>query len=400
MSVKTIFKVLIGTVFIIVASCLCVELFNVNTSAIQLKSACNMSANQAAELFTQETYKQINSATGVGGAVNMPNVTAPDGSTYISGTFYNSTSSYALWQSIYALNDNFKKVSDLTQGGSTYLDANLACGTRKVAYTFSEASSSCFNGNAYVIGGDDNSIKTVYSNVAKLYAALYNHMQVQIDSSVTITYNDFISNSAKVARKSFATSALAMRNNRYTPVNIGFPYFDPTVTNRMFQWNLAQLLSNGATDSIMVDETGKKYVVFNGFRCYVSEAYITNFNYYIYDAHSSDGKLALKSKVALSSSELNGLTSSENDYVTVVGIEYTIPVSYQGITPLKNIFEYAWRSEVRGAQDNAVFNSIETTVNRAGSGTYNYTPSSLTNSTNANNGAFSTTGEIYYVLVR
>ena len=38
----------------------------------------------------------------------------------------------------------------------------------------------------------------------------------------------------------------------------------------------------------------------------------------------------------------------ERRYVAVVGIEYSVPMSYEGITPIKRAFEFVWNTEVEG----------------------------------------------------
>ena len=75
MSVKTIFKVLIGTIVIIVLSSLTIEMFNISTTGLQVNQISRLSAKQAATLFSQETYKQIGED---GGAVNADNIRDSD----------------------------------------------------------------------------------------------------------------------------------------------------------------------------------------------------------------------------------------------------------------------------------------------------------------------------------
>ena len=196
-----------------------------------------------------------------------------------------------------------------------------------------------------------------------------------------------------------------MRSKFYTPVNIGFPYFDAEVVNKIFQWDLAMILSNGLSESIVQDESGKYYVNYKGFRCYVQDAYISDFEYYIIDTKTDATKL--RDLTNLNASNLrnvdisaSGTGTLDNRYITVVSMKYKIPIAYQGISPLKNIIEYAWNNEVSG-QTGSTVNPLETDRSgMTGTGQYNLSPEYMTNDTAPTNGALSTTGEIYYVLVR
>jgi hypothetical protein len=199
-----------------------------------------------------------------------------------------------------------------------------------------------------------------------------------------------------------------MKSQYYTPVNIGFAYFSPTVTNKMFRWNLATILSGGSSDSIQKDESGNYYVIYKGFRCYVQQAYISNVNYYIYDlsnmSTSSSEYKQLKAQTGMDISAIKKLTtSSENNYLIVAGIIYSMPVAYQGVTPLKSIINFKWNSEVSSVKTvNGYNNNTSTTgniisTNTDNTGSYNTAKVNLTNNTASQAGA---TGEIYYVLTR
>ena len=97
MSVKTIFKVILGTIATIVISSLVIELFNLELQSMQMTKLINVSGKQAAALFAQETYKSDSGA----GSANMPNLRTTDGGVYVSGNFYNGTSEASIYNSIY-----------------------------------------------------------------------------------------------------------------------------------------------------------------------------------------------------------------------------------------------------------------------------------------------------------
>lgn len=425
MSVKTIFKTLIGTIAAIVIISMCVELFNVNVSGLQIKTVCNMAAKQSAELFTQETYKgegDIYSYTEAKSS-NMKDIKAADGTTYISGNFYGSSKTVsAIWGNLYGpSNSTFKQVCTMTDGSSVSQTIRVGNSAAKNVYYKYEYCSPQVNYTDVTLRSGSksrlvhqtypwspyknvNSPISVYRELGQLYAGIH-ESSVNSAASAAITFEQYKSNAAIVKQKSYAITAKKMKSKYYTPVNIGFPYFDAEVTNKIFQWDLAMILSNGLSDSIVQDENGVYYINYKGFRCYVQDAYITNFNYYIVDAKTDGTKL--NQLTNMNSRNLRNVEATidnnvnlENSYVTVVGIEYTIPITYQGITPIKNIFEYTWQNEVNGQTGSTVDPMQTDRSNMTGTGTYSYATQNMTNSADAANGALPATGEIYYVLVR
>lgn len=421
MSVKTIFKTLIGTIVCIVIISVCIELFNVNVSGLQIKTVCNMAAKQSAELFTQETYKgegDVYSYTEAKSA-NMKDIKASDGTVYISGNFYgNSRYTRDIWNNLYgASNTTFKNVCTMSLGSSVSQTIHAGNSTAKTVIYKYEYCSPQVKYTDETMGTrlvhqtypwspykGTNTPISIYKELGQLYAGIH-ESSVNSAASATITFEQYKNNAPIVKQKSYAINAKRMKNKYYTPVNIGFPYFDAEVTNKIFQWDLAMILSNGLSESIVQDESGTYYINYKGFRCYVQDAYITNFNYYIIDAKTDSSQLRaltnmdasnLRDVVVTADNDVN----LENSYVTVVGIEYTIPIAYQGITPLKNIFEYVWNNEVNGQTGSTVDPLQTDRSGMTGTGTFSYATQNMTNSSNAGNGALPATGEIYYVLVR
>ena len=85
--------------------------------------------------------------------------------------------------------------------------------------------------------------------------------------------------------------------------------------------------------------------------------------------------------------------------MAVVGIEYTIPIASEGITPIAKIFKYVWNKEVEGLDNNTLYED-GTEVGRAGTGDWDFAASNMTNSSKSNNGMMPATGKLYYVLTR
>lgn len=427
MSVKTIFKTLIGTVVVIVMISLCIELFNVNVSGLQIKTVSSIATKQAAELFTQETYRPVGDvyADTEAMAANMKDIKAADGTVYISGNFYgNSTTVHGIWNSLYGpSNTTFKNVCTMTAGGSPVSTTINVGGSHKVVnYSLDDLHGDVKTGDIKVgdryihlkypwgtyAGSGDGGTKTpvsIYKELGQLYAGIHDTTNVDIASMTTITFDDYRNNRAVVRNKSYAVNARQMRSKYFTPVNVGFPYFDAEVVNKIFQWDLAMILSNGSSNSIVQDETGKYYINYKGFRCYVQDAYISELEYHIIDTKTDAG--TLRELTNLDASRLrdvdvsaSGTDTLDNRYVTVVSLKYNIPIAYQGISPLKKIFEYTWNNEVNGLEGNHMNSMGTDRTGMTGTGQYDLSAQAMSNDNAADNGALTTFGVVNYVLVR
>lgn len=380
MSVKTIFKTLIGTIVLMVVTSMIIELFNVNITGVQIRQMTKMAANQACILFTQETYK----TDGTQGSVNMANIIAQDGGTYIYGNFYPSNNAEIVWNTIYG-STNFQNFCNST---GMYSDTRVPSGHSNMLDTYPDLQLL----QVAVTQGNNISIPAVPSWDAS-----------DNDSSV-IAYNN-------------ALKALGYWQTMYTTVNLGIPYLDDEIVNKMFRWNLAQILSNCTSDSIQKDEDGNYFVNFKGFRCYASEAKITSYTYKTYDLTKSADAIEFNQVTGMSKSAVNsqiqGLgtvsganSKAENNFVTVVGIEYQIPISYVGITPIKKIFNYTWNQEVKGINDTTPGYATKSWsaegLSDLGTGTANgidYLKAGGINASNAS-GQIPASGELTYTLIR
>lgn len=337
MSVKTIFKTLLGTIFLMVTISVLIELFNVNISGMQIRQMTKMAAKQSCELFTQETYK-INTSSS--GAKSVSDVKNCDGTTYATGDFYGyrsteSSSSYAydVWHSIY--------------GASAFKNFCTSSGR------YGGAS----NGSAVRLAKKNSS--STYSSMQEMYPDLklfYNVMNGSLSSVGTPGWD---ASNAEIKKYNDYMKAQTMEATMFTPVNIGVPYMDETVVNKMFRWHLAQILSNCDSDLIQKDEDNQYFVNYKGFRCYVQKARIYSYQYSSFNLSVDSEKAAFKDLTGMSADSLGrGNDKAENNIVTVVGINYEIPVSYKGITPIKRVFNYIWDMEVGGYNGTATPSTI------------------------------------------
>ena len=142
-----------------------------------------------------------------------------------------------------------------------------------------------------------------------------------------------------------------------TPLNMGIPYLDHDVVDKIFRWNFTTILNNGQIadsggfQNLVADEDGH-YVLYKGFRVYVTEAKITDIEYRILDLSTSQGKTDFKKFTNMDASTITGETSGASDErnkVCLAGIKYSVPMKYVGITPIKQVAEWGWSNSVAGA---------------------------------------------------
>ena len=197
---------------------------------------------------------------------------------------------------------------------------------------------------------------------------------------------DWTSSPTQIEASVKASTAQMYKNNYYTTANIGIPYMDEDIVNRMYQWNLAQLLSNCNKDSIQLDDNGRMCINFRGFKIYADEhsnSKISNYDYKVYDVSPNSSNRSAEQKklwedLNIDATEdhrylgarsdakgMQGYTTTvvgngtkpigggygevyDNWYVTSVGIEYSLEVNYEGITPLRKLIAYVFNNQVTG----------------------------------------------------
>lgn len=309
LSVKNIFKCLIGTMVVIVVASFTVEIINISTTGLQINRISRLAGKQSCVLFSQETYKQYGSGDSIGGSVNQSDVINTNGNIYVEGKFYQSDNPAEIYNSLYT-SQNFK---DWVQN-----------------------SEAVKKGNWYNL---------------KLIDKALNHKD-----TLNVKYGEAGYDEAMTAK---LYSSVMM-----TPSNLGIPYLDNDVVNRMFRWNLAQLFSNCNSKSILVDESGDSYISFSGFRIYADRANISNIEYKTFDLTDGADRIEFNNITNINPDNLgfvydsnlkNTINSGEDERrrVCLVGINYELPITYSGITPIQNIFNYIWNNEVEGLDNSS-----------------------------------------------
>lgn len=135
-----------------------------------------------------------------------------------------------------------------------------------------------------------------------------------------------------------------MADTHVTPINLGVTYIDKDSIEKTTRWNLTAILSNGLADNIVDnDPEGRIYVKYKGFRVYTPEARITRIDYRTLDINNDAEEIRQLTKL----DDLESIRFENNKFV-VAGIYYSIPIAYEGITPLDNIISFANKYRVEG----------------------------------------------------
>lgn len=323
--VKRIFATLIGTIVVIVLSSCIVEIVNISIIAIQLQQTVRFSCDKALTLYSQESYKQRTDSSGTvsGGSIDIRNIPARDGTVYMSGKFYDHDTVPEIYNDLYGSGSDFPAWVNSVGSTGNWKSINLL--------------------NRYLNDRGSFSQTTMPD-----YEAMYNIYGGAVDrryNTAVDEYTDFL------VGKSYVDTYM-------TPLNFGVPYVDDDVALRMFRWNLTQMLYANNPDMIRIDDDGNYYVAYKGFRIYANQATL-NLEYRVYDLTDNSQKSQFMQLTNINPSNLGfsydieylGTNDDERQRVCVIGASFTVPMAYEGITPLKSIFEYVWNTEVDGYGD-------------------------------------------------
>lgn len=332
-NVRSIFYVLLGTIIFIGVSSLSIELINVQMTGLQVNQISRMAAEKSAELYSQETYKSRDGATAT---VRMPNLVAREIDTgvnvdsfYLTGAFYQIPGQGLDY--LYDASGAIASPARQTELYNSLYDPSGAFGA-----WVNSANMGLINDG----GSTPVSPRQTWVNIQRLNTFGTGSIDGQLGS--------------------------LYRDTMMTPLNLGIPYMDLPTVNRMFQWHLAQLFSNCNPTAIQRDDpsTDDWYVTFKGFRIWARQAQITQLTYRAYDISTTNGRASLTRETnildgnainfvdlgfgSLATSRggdaemLDSLSGDERQRICVVGIQYVVPISYEGITPLRAIIAFFW----------------------------------------------------------
>jgi hypothetical protein len=198
-----------------------------------------------------------------------------------------------------------------------------------------------------------------FKNWAMSYTNIWNNLEIMkmgmgLPSSAGLTADNYM-------------LADSYREEMMTPLNLGITYLDKETVQRITQWNLAAIFSNGQQANVVDNDGPRIYVKYKGFKIYVNDAKITNIQYKVLNVINDKNEFEQLSHIDSTSLGIDSATD-ERANVCVAGIEYSVPMSYEGVTPLKRIVEYAWNTRVQGlnnsaaAQPNQTYSESETSL--------------------------------------
>lgn len=316
-NVASIFKILIGTMVVIAMSSLMVELFNTTLTATFVRGIVTKSIEKSCDFFAQETYVRDDDGDSEDVPVYSPvkPIYFSDGSVAVSNQFFGGKNTQKeIYEYLYKHSD-FKKF--VKEYGSKWL------------------------------------------NLRRLGYGLYD-MTSYYDSDTRSTVN--ISKYDKTAGDQYV-------NTRVTALNSGITYLDKRALEDIARWNIVANFYGGNPDTLYQGDLRElsggydemdDYVLYDGYKIYYNTLQITDIEYDVYDltVKSEAKEFAMRTGVGWDSTANDvdmdywkntvGLTSSdERKNVCVADVKYSMNLSYDGITPIKTIFNFFLNQSAR-----------------------------------------------------
>lgn len=302
-SVATIFKIIVGTIFIIVISSAIVEFFNVTVTATFVRGIVTKSIEKSCDFFAQETYIRDESGSSLDKPVYnvVPDIKFKDGSVAVSSSFFGSaTTQNSIYEKLYGKSNEFKKF--INDNGKYW--ENL----RRLGY-----------GIANEFGG--NSVLNV-NNIGKL--------------------EDYDKKAGETYVKTHVTA-----------LNSGITYLDRETLGNIARWNMVANFYGGNNDMLHKSSSSVKgansrdfdYVMYDGYKIYYNTLKITDIDYKVYDLSTVTGAadFARRTNVGNASywTDTVGIDKDdERKCVCVADVKYSVNISYDGVTPIKRIMQY------------------------------------------------------------
>lgn len=115
LTVKGIFKALLGVIVVTVLGTLIVEVVNTTTTSHYLQMTLDTSMNTACQYFSQESYKKASGTRG-----NLSGIPSIDGGN-VSGSFYEGSSEEDIFNNLYRNSSDFQSFANAHSGTWKYL---------------------------------------------------------------------------------------------------------------------------------------------------------------------------------------------------------------------------------------------------------------------------------------
>ena len=350
--VISIFKILIGTLVIIIVSSLVIEYLNMILMSSFLRGYVTKTIEKGCDLFAQETYigegsNKVNlHLSAIDYDASDKSLVGDKKAANINWYGTTSTSSKAIYDKLYN-----PKAGDyrefLTFVTSTNLEKDKAIG--KSGISVREV--------GFKANGPWQNLNRI-ATASGLNAYLKNGETQATAQKIGNTYiSEFV-----------------------TPLNQGITYLDRGALENIVKWELVAILSNGHSSTIhagtQVDGAGmqikkhvpiRDYIEYSGFRVYYNTFKITDIQYDIYDLKSAESraKFSKATGIGLNNTKKNntywedlGITNNkfsatdkigeERRYVCVANVHYKMTVAYDGVTQLKRIINFMNNRVVTG----------------------------------------------------
>lgn len=301
-SVATIFKIIIGTIALIVISSILVEFFNVTLTATFVRGIITKSIEKSCDFFAQETY--IRDEDGNSTDKTVYNVVSPirfkDGSVAVSADFFGDASTQdEIYNKLYVESNDFRQfIKDNSEHWN-----NL----KRLGYGISKK-----KGNGFLNVDNIKGLKDYDKKAGETYVETH-----------------------------------------VTALNSGITYLDKETLTNIARWNMVANFYGGNPDMLYDAQTTVlnrntndfDYVLYDGYKIYFNTLKITDIEYKVYDLLNASevaefAKRTNMDKPSYWSSQVGLDNTDERRKVCVADVKYTVNISYDGITPIKSIMQY------------------------------------------------------------
>ena len=256
--------------------------------------------------------------------------------------------------------------------------------------------------NLPAVPGLSDSENVIYEGSVKdVYNSLYGGDSYFIKEFITSTE---VNGKFKTLNE-YATDGSILKENLVTPLNLGITYLDKATCDKIFKWNVCALFSNFKEERVY-DSGGssdKAYILAGGFRIYYKTAEIEEIKYKVYNLENPGDSILFREQTGIEADRLRTTAEDavwgedDRNKVCVADVTYSVEVGFEGITPLRGIFNYFWGG---GSRNNRVvgwdgkgelsYNGSETDWNVDARGKL----------TNEDSESLPTTGSVIYYVVR
>lgn len=360
MSVKSIFKVLAGTIVVISLVCLITEYYNISMSSAYMKTMFTRSISRSCDYFSQETYKQNSSGNG-GALLNTGNaepIVDVTGTEAVSGRFFEGGTPEDIYNNIYKT-ESFK--------------------------AFLKSTVDYYNGTS-ASNISQTRILGLWQNLDDLAYGLFGGAGGISPSGMTDRDREM--------GKYYAA-------NQISALNSGIVYLDKDIIAKIARWNLTNTLSEGKPSNIVMESGADRsadYVKHKGYRIYFNTFQITDIDYKVYNISTNGGKRALELVTNLNADNLYN-DGDERENICVAQIKYDVNIAYFGVTPLRRVMEYIFQNQVRGMdmKDKSPITGYDGDPSKS---SLNNKTNKVTDSAGATTWTSPVSGYIYYYIVR